>query len=119
VSKATLRQAIEMALRAEATIFAISITRGGFFGIGEEKPEGDEVLTELVKSTGGQIYHPIKVEDLDENFRRINQELRSQYSLGYYSTNTAKDGSYRRIDIKVSEKGLKLSHRKGYYAPTN
>jgi VWFA-related protein len=118
-SKATLRQATEMALRAEAMVFAISISRGGFFGIGEEKPEGDAILTEIVKSTGGQIYYPVKVEDLDENFRKINQELRSQYSLGYYSTNAAKDGGYRKIDIKVSEKGLRLSHRKGYYAPTN
>ena len=107
-----------MALRAEATTFAISISKGGFFGVGGGSEEGDDVLKDIAKETGGRIFFPFKIEDLDEAFRQINQELRSQYSLGYFSTNPARDGSYRKIDISVSEGGLKLSHRKGYYAPT-
>ena len=116
-SRSTLQQATEMALRAEATTFAISISKGGFFGVGGSE-KGDDVLEDIAKETGGRIFFPFKTEDLDEAFRQINQELRSQYSLGYLSTNPVRDGSYRKIDIKVSEGGLKLSHRKGYYAPT-
>jgi Ca-activated chloride channel family protein len=117
-SKVTLHQATEMALRAEALIFAISISRGGFFGVGGAK-EGDTVLKEMSQETGGQIFFPFKLEELDDSFRQINQELRSQYNIGYLSTNPAKDGSYRKVKIDVPERGLKLSYRRGYYAPAN
>ncbi len=108
--------ALEMALRAESTIFAISVTKGGFFGV-EDSPRGDAVLKELTRETGGRVFFPFKLDELEDAFRQINQELRSQYNLGYYSTNAARDGSYRKIEIKVSERGLRPNHRKGYYAP--
>ena len=117
-SKKSYQQALEMALRAEATIFSISVSKGGFFGV-EENKRGDAVLKDFARETGGRPFFPFKLEELDDAFRQINQELRSQYSIGYISTNSMRDGSYRKIDIKVSEKGLKLSHRKGYYAPTS
>jgi Ca-activated chloride channel family protein len=117
-SDTTLRQAMEMALRSESTIYAISVTKGGFSNI-ENNDEGDDVLREMAKETGGAVYFPFKVEELDVAFRKINEELRSQYSIGYTSNNPLRDGSYRKIDIKVPDKGLRLSHRKGYYAPTS
>lgn len=117
-SNTNLGQALEMALKAEATIFAISVSKGGFFGVSGSK-EGDDVLKRLSQETGGQLYFPFKVEDLDDSFRQINQELRSQYNLGYLSTNVARDGKYRKIEIKVPERSLKLSYRHGYYAPTS
>ncbi|NLT65822.1 MAG: VWA domain-containing protein [Acidobacteria bacterium] len=117
-SRATLEQATEMALRAETTVFAVSISKGGFFGVGD-KSEGDSILKEIANATGGRIFFPFKVEELDEAFRQISQELRSQYSLGYVSNNPGKRGEYRKIEIKVQEKDLKLSYRKGYYAPTS
>ncbi len=115
-SRVTLKQATEMALLAEATTFAVSTSKGGFFGVGGSE-KGDDVLEDIAKETGGKIFFPFMIEDLEEAFRQINQELRSQYSIGYLSTNPLRDGSYRKIEIKVSEGGLKLSHRKGYYAP--
>lgn len=117
-SKMNLSQALEMAIKAEATIFAISVSKGGFFGVSGSK-EGDDVLKELSQETGGRPFFPFKVEDLDDAFRQINQELRSQYNIGYLSTNAARDGGYRKIEIKVLERGLKLSYRRGYYAPTS
>jgi Ca-activated chloride channel family protein len=117
-SKVTIHQATEMALRAEALIFGISISKGGFFGVGGSK-EGDNALKEMSQETGGRVFFPFKVEELDDAFRQINQELRSQYNIGYFSTNPAKDGSYRKVEIKVPEKGLKLTYRKGYYAPSS
>ncbi|MBN1568485.1 MAG: VWA domain-containing protein [Acidobacteria bacterium] len=117
-SDTTYEEALEMALRAESTVFAISISKGGFFGV-EGSKEGDTVLKDMARETGGKVFFPFKLDELDDNFRQINQELRSQYSLGYYSTNTVRDGSYRKLEIKASEKSLKLNHRKGYYAPVN
>ncbi len=117
-SKMTLEQALEMAVKAEATVFSISVNRGGFFGVGDTK-NGDRVLKQLAEETGGRSFFPFKVEELDDAFRQINQELRSQYNIGYLSTNTKRDGTYRKVEIKIPEKGLKLSYRKGYYAPTS
>lgn len=117
-SKATIKQALEMALRAETTIFVISITKGGFFGV-QGSPAGDAAMREITRETGGKVFFPFKLDELEDSFRQINQELRSQYSLGYYSTNAARDGSYRKIEVKILEKNLKPSHRKGYYAPSN
>jgi Ca-activated chloride channel homolog len=112
----TFREAMEMTLRAEATIFGISVSKGGFFGVGST-PEGDNALKDMARETGGKTFFPFKVEDLDDAFRQINQELRSQYNLGYVSTNHQRDGKYRKIEIRVQAKGLKLNYRKGYYAP--
>ncbi len=115
-SKMTFDQALEMALKAEATIFSISVNRGGFFGVGDTK-NGDRVLKQLADETGGRSFFPFKVDELDDAFRQISQELRSQYNIGYLSSNTKRDGTYRKVEIKVGERGLKLSYRKGYYAP--
>lgn len=117
-SNTTYQQALEMAIRAEATIFAISVSKGGFFGV-EGSKEGDTVLRDMARETGGRVFFPFKLSELDDNFRRINQELRSQFSIGYYSTNTVRDGSFRKIEIRAAERGLQLEHRRGYYAPNN
>ena len=53
---------------------------------------------------------------LSDAFQQIQQEMRSQYSIGYEPTNTAKDGTFRRIDIKTHDKDMKVQARKGYYA---
>jgi len=117
-SDATIQQALEMALRAETSIFVISVTKGGFFGV-EGSPEGDAAMREITRETGGKVFFPFKLSELEDSFRQINQELRSQYSLGYYSTNGSRDGTYRKIEVKISERNLRPSHRKGYYAPSN
>jgi Ca-activated chloride channel homolog len=118
-SNVGLRDAIEMAVRAEALIFGISVSKGGFFGVGTGTKEGDTVLKELCQETGGRLFFPFKVEELEDSFRQINQELRSQYNIGYLSTNPVRDGSYRKVEIKVPDKGLKVTFRKGYYAPSS
>ncbi|PYU88581.1 MAG: VWA domain-containing protein [Acidobacteria bacterium] len=117
-SKSTLQQALEMALRAEGIIYAISVNRGGFFGVGSSK-EGDKVLKQLAEETGGRVFVPFKVEELEDSFQQISKELRSQYNIGYFSSNKARDGGYRRVEIKVEEKGVGVRFRRGYYAPTS
>jgi Ca-activated chloride channel family protein len=116
-SRVTRREAIEVALRAEATIFAMSVSKGGFFGVGGSG-EGDAILKDITMETGGRIFFPFKTDELEDAFRQINQELRSQYNIGFLSTNSVRDGGYRKIEIKVPEGGLRLNYRKGYYAPS-
>ena len=115
-SKHTLEKAKEMALRAEAMIFVISVSKGGFFGVNDDSSY-DKILAELATETGGRVFFPFKIDELYETFHRINQELRSQYSIGYTSQNTARNGKYRKIEIKVQEGDFKLNYRQGYYAP--
>jgi Ca-activated chloride channel family protein len=117
-STETFERAREMAQTADATIFSVSINRGGLFGVGSDSRGGDKVLQQLANETGGKALFPFVVEDLDSAFREIGQELRSQYYLGYISSNPKRDGSYRKIEIKVRDNKLKLNNRKGYFAPT-
>ncbi|NWG12778.1 MAG: VWA domain-containing protein [Acidobacteria bacterium] len=117
-STRTFEEALEMALKAEATIYSISVNRGGFFGVGDTK-NGDRIMKEFSEQTGGRSFFPFKVEELEEAFRHINQELRSQYSIGYLSSNPERNGAYRKVEIRIAEKGLRISHRRGYYAPSS
>jgi VWFA-related protein len=53
---------------------------------------------------------------LEDAFRELQEEMRSQYSLAYTPTNPKKDGTYRKLDIRTSSKDNKVQARKGYYA---
>jgi VWFA-related protein len=109
-------QALEAAHRAQVMIYAIGISDPGFY----DRPTGGAgVLKKLAEETGGRAIFPRKLEDLGEAFDQIAKELRSQYSLGYTPTNRARDGKFRKIEIKVKPKGLKVQARRGYYAPSS
>jgi Ca-activated chloride channel family protein len=110
-------RARQMAMDANAAIFSISISHGGLFGVGNDNRAGDKVLKDLAADTGGKALFPFLVEDLDSAFREISDELRSQYNLGYSSTNSLHDGSYRKIEVRTTARNVKLNYRKGYFAP--
>ena len=57
-----------------------------------------------------------KRDDLDAIYKLIAEELRSQYTVGYYSSNPARDGSYRKIKVEVARKNSDALARRGYYA---
>lgn len=118
-SKNIFQQALEMAHRAEVTVYCISTNRGGLFGVGGNR-EGDRALQQMAEETGGRLFFPFKKDDLEMAFQEINRELRSQYYVGYISSNGRKDGSYRTIQVKLEgRKGLNVRHRKGYFAPSS
>jgi VWFA-related protein len=115
-SKLTDREAIEAAQKADAVIYSIFYqdlsAYGPFFGGGG----GESELHKLSDETGGHVYKVDRKHSLDEVFQELQDEMRSQYSIGYTPTNDAKDGSYRRLDIRLANKDLKVQARKGYYA---
>lgn len=113
-SHSTYEDALRMAFRAEAAIYAISTTRFG----ADIDHEGDNALKQLTQNTGGRAYFPYSVSELSEAFQAINEELRNQYNLAYVPTNKAKDGTFRRLEVKVRRNDVVLHHRKGYYAPS-
>ncbi|HXF03941.1 MAG TPA: VWA domain-containing protein [Blastocatellia bacterium] len=79
---------------------------------------GEAYLSELADRTGGALYAADTLYDLPGVFEQIADELRHQYMLGYYPSNTARDGSYRRIRVTVRHPDAHVRARPGYRAPS-
>jgi len=127
-SDASLREVVASAQQSEALIYAIGIghgQRGSFDHLaGIFKDEVDiGVLRQLAEITGGRATmvegeHRRGGADLiDQAAQEVGAELRGQYTLGYYPTNRAKDGSYRRIRVEVRNPQYIVRTRPGYVAP--
>jgi len=113
-SHVTREEAVEMAQRAEVSIYAIStnINGGG--------SHGDKILERIADATGGRAFFPFQLREVSDAFSEIQNELRSQYALAYTPANLALNGSYHSIEILAqNHKGLRVRSRHGYYAPTN
>jgi len=111
-SEHTRDEALAMAQHGEVIMFTISTNRTGVEG------PGDKVLKYLARETGGRVFFPFAATDLAANFEEIARELRSQYSLAYVSTNSARDGTFRNISIRTREKDLNVRAKSGYFAPS-
>ena len=105
-SRATLRDAIDIAQRTETTIFAVS-TKGGLSGptpgvdMGTVASGVDRDLQKLCEDTGGSAFFTGDVLELERAFTKISKELRSTYILTYTPTNDKYDGSRRKIEVKI------------------
>jgi VWFA-related protein len=111
LSHVTREEAIDMAARAEVIVYTISTNISGMKG------KGDKVLERIAEATGGRSFFPFQMRDVSDAFLSIQEELRSQYAVGYKPANFVADGRYRTIEILAQDKGLKVRTRKGYYAP--
>lgn len=122
-SRATIRDAIEIAQRTETTIFAIS-TKAGFLSTvpgveaGQVADKKDRDLKTLAEETGGAAFFTGDMLSLERAFNGIGRELRAQYLVTYDPTNKTYDGTFRKIDVKLAESrgGLKVKTKKGYPA---
>lgn len=76
-------------------------------------------LMDIAQTTGGQAFFPSAMKDVEAAYEKIVAQIRNQYTLGYVSTNTAQDGNWRRVEIRVNRPGLRdlrIQSRKGYFA---
>ena len=110
-SHVTRDEAIDMAARADTIVYTISTNISGMKGV------GDKVLQHIADSTGGRAFFPFQMREVSDAFVSIQEELRSQYAVGYKPANFTADGRYRTIAIVAQQRGLKVRTRKGYYAP--
>lgn len=111
-SRYTRDQALEMAQKADVVIYAISTNTK------REEQDGDKILRYLTEETGGQAFFPFKLEDLDQSFENIANELRHQYNIFYRPEPLKTDGLYHPVQVKTkSRKDVIVRARKGYYAP--
>jgi VWFA-related protein len=130
LSTHTRAEAIEMAQRYSVVIYAIS-TSTQWVSLAESDPEktanrkimkteGDKILEDLAEETGGRAFFPYHVDDLDQSFQDIGDELRNQYSIAYNPANYIADGKYHKIRIETPDhKGYQVRARRGYFARAN
>jgi VWFA-related protein len=136
-SKESLTTAIESAQRADTVVYSILFKDdegygnrsggmmgprgGGHHGGGgggyprEEHPDGKKILERLSKETGGQLFEVTKKETVDKIYADIEEELRSQYSLGYTPDKSTGAG-YHKIQLTTNQKDLIVQARDGYYS---
>jgi len=122
-SRYTEREVKEDLLESDVQLYAM-----GIFGFdSSDKPsreelDGPRLLTELAEETGGKHFPVDSLDELPSLCDRIGKELRSQYMLGYLSTNGDRDGRYRHIKVVLAPTPetppMKPYFRQGYYAPT-
>ena len=110
-SDATLASAVEEAQRAETLIYAILFSAGGF-GSGE----GRGVMQHLAKDTGGAYFEVSKKESIDQIFGLIEEDLRSQYSIGFVSDRPTEVSEFRRLQLTANRPGLVVQTRDRYWA---
>jgi Ca-activated chloride channel homolog len=114
-SRASIEQAIEMALKNNVIIYAIRVPGDGSLNVRDL--QGGPVLDRLTEATGGRQFHL----DGDENqlagfFTKLQDELRSQYSIGYQFKAASSDRSFHKLTIKLKEANLRAFTRRGYYS---
>lgn len=113
-SSLTFSEALDLLRASDVTMFAV-----GFLGNarGSRSMEQRMRLSQMTEATGGQAFFPSSAKDLDPTYAKVVAEIQAQYTIGYLSTNTRADGSWRKVDIGVKRPGLKIRTRKGYFAP--
>jgi len=140
-SKTSLSGAIEAAQRSDTIVYSILFADEQGYGGGgggippifdggpgmgrrgggrrmpqEARPDGKKILERISKETGGSLFEVSKKHPLEDIYRSIEEELRSQYSLAYTSDRTDSGTGYRKIQVTAKQKGLTVQARDGYYA---
>jgi Ca-activated chloride channel family protein len=114
----TSRKSIQDALRGahenDTTIYCISTN-----GIRKDYPgsdSGNKVLRKLAEETGGHAFFPSKTKELAAAFKKLNEELRAQYTLAYGPSEARQDGAFHKIRIETDDRRLRVQARNGYFA---
>jgi Ca-activated chloride channel family protein len=81
------------------------------------QPELRMRLHEIAELTGGEVFFPLSMKDLDAAYDKVLAEIKAQYTLGYVSSNARADGTWRKVQVTVTRPGLKVRTRRGYFAP--
>ena len=117
VSRVDYKEAVRSAQEAEAIVYSIidvPIEASAGRDIG-----GEHALIQISEDTGGKYFYATSVPELDDAFRKISDELRTQYLLAYYPSQRLSDSNFRRIEVKVdgasTTSPFTVRHRTGYY----
>jgi Ca-activated chloride channel family protein len=115
-SLVTYEEVLDLAKRSETALYTIGLqpreapTSKGF-------REAEFVLRQLAQQTGGRAFFITRVEDLKDVYGQISDELSSQYTVGYASKNSRRDGAWRRVVVQIARAGAVARTKRGYYGP--
>jgi Ca-activated chloride channel family protein len=128
-SQRTLLEALAAAQQSDVMIFAV-FTGNRNFSENLRDLAGERALETMTTETGGLIFRPIatpgtqgqeiderSIRELDLSFNDLAEQLRTQYTLGFFSTNDKRDGSFRKLAVNIKRPGYGARARRGYYAP--
>jgi Ca-activated chloride channel family protein len=109
-------EVLDLAKRSETSIYAIGL-RSNDGSAAKGFKEAEFVLRQLAQETGGRSFFPNQAGDLAGVYGQISEELSSQYTIGYSSRNTKRDGSWRRVVVRVNRPSVVARTKQGYFAP--
>ena len=108
---------LELLKASDVTVYPIGYLQNR----GSGRHDQQQILNRFATTTGGQAFFPSSIKDLDEMYEKILREIAGRYSLGYVSSNTKMDGTWREVKIRLADKpelrNAKIRTRAGYYAP--
>jgi len=112
-------EVLDLAKRSETAIYSIGLrTPEGPGTTSKGFKEAEFVLRQFSQETGGRAFFPNQLSDLGGVYGQISDELSSQYTVGYTSRNPKRDGSWRRLVVRVNRPSLTARTKQGYFAPT-
>src|SRR5436190_1193943 len=112
-------EVLDLAKRSETAIYAIGLRSPEGPGSSSKGfKEAEFVLRQFSQETGGRSFFPNQLNDLNNVYGQIADELSSQYTVGYTSKNPKRDGSWRRVVVRVARPNLTARTKMGYFAPT-
>jgi Ca-activated chloride channel homolog len=125
-----LLESLAQAQKSDSVIFAI-FTGNPWPSENLRDLAAERALESLTKETGGELFKPrlsdggrpseepdeASLRELDRTFTDLAERLRTQYVLGFYSTNEKRDGSFRKLDVRIKKPNYVARARTGYYAP--
>ena len=115
-SRLKIEEAIKSAQKADTVIYGIYYVDPSAYGYGYFGGVSDSALKKMSEETGGHVFHVDRKHPLPAVFKELQDEMRSQYAIGYTPTNDKQDGSFRRIELRTKDRNLKVQARRGYFA---
>ncbi len=117
ISKVDYKEAVRAAEEAEALVYSIIVVP--IENSAGRETGGEHALIQLSEDTGGKYYYATSMAQLDDAFRQISDELRTQYLLAYYPSQRTSNSQFRRIQVGVTGRAdsssYRVRHRAGYY----
>ena len=112
-------EVLDLAKRSETAIYSIGLRAGEGTGVSAKGfKEAEFVMRQFSQETGGRSFFPNQLADLAGIYGQISDELSSQYTVGYTSKNPKRDGTWRRVVVRVTRPNLTARTKLGYFAPT-
>jgi VWFA-related protein len=105
-------ETLDLLKASQVTVYAIGLVDN----TGGARAQLQLTLRRIAETTGGQAFFPAAMDDVESAYDKVLAEINGQYHLGYTSTNTAADGTWRKVEIKVKRGDLRVRTRPGYFA---